>query len=580
MEKNSFNATWVGTLPAAVQTFLNGRGGKGDVYAYDWAYRLVDARYDVTNPATEVTSPGSQTYVKLVQYGLDGVGNRTQVQLTPPTPPTSTSYASDVMNQYTTVGGVSRTHDLNGNVSDDGTYQWKYDYLNRVTEVINKGTAQTIATYRTDPLGRRVEKAISGGATTRYLLDGQHVVEEYDGSDAWKARYVFEDGWDQPRSMDRADVADVDGDANTTEVLRFHYAQNALGSVSELSQPSGAVVEWTTYDVYGMPTIRNAQGGIVSLSAVGNPFLFTGREWEAESATYSYRARQYDPERGRFLQRDPSGYVDGLGLYLYCSAAPTTRVDPAGLDDDGPAPWVTRPWPGDSKEDQAKWGDEQAQKALEEAKKAYDAGDKGAAREWLRAAAAMAEYACYCRDYSEFDIFLGGLGAGLLAFAIEELTDPLNYIPGGAVAKGGGRLVKLVKKAVKGAEGAAEAGRDVAKVVDKAAEAERAADKAADAAAKGGKVYEVPGSDTPSGKPYVGRTTQPEPKSRGKADGRDRSKARVVDEYDPKNTPEGRLKEQDAIDRAGGVDKLDNKRNEVAPEKRAEVERRAKEGAK
>ena len=29
MEKNTFNATWMATLPAAVQAFLGGRSGKG-----------------------------------------------------------------------------------------------------------------------------------------------------------------------------------------------------------------------------------------------------------------------------------------------------------------------------------------------------------------------------------------------------------------------------------------------------------------------------------------------------------------------------------------------------------------------
>ena len=122
MEKNSFNATWIATLPAAVQTFLGGRNGKGDVYAYDMAYRLVDARYDVTNPLTEVQNPGTQAFGKLVQYTIDGLGNRSQTQTTPPTPPSPVTYATDVVNQYTKVGGVTRTHDSNGNLTDDGTY--------------------------------------------------------------------------------------------------------------------------------------------------------------------------------------------------------------------------------------------------------------------------------------------------------------------------------------------------------------------------------------------------------------------------------------------------------------------------
>ena len=108
MEQNSFNATWLATLPTAVQTFLGARNGKGDVYAYDRAYRMVDARYDVTNPQAEVSTPGSQTYVQLIGYTLDGLGNRSQVQTTLwGGAPATTTYASDVVNQYTAVGGVS-----------------------------------------------------------------------------------------------------------------------------------------------------------------------------------------------------------------------------------------------------------------------------------------------------------------------------------------------------------------------------------------------------------------------------------------------------------------------------------------
>ena len=211
MEKNTFDAAWIATLPAQVQTFLNGRNTKGDVYAYDWAYRLVDARYDVTNPLQEVQNPGSQPFVKNVAYTLDGLGNRSQVLTTPPTPPSTVTYAADVVNQYTAVGGVARTHDNNGNLKDDGTYVFSYDFENRLVQVRQSGTLTLIADYHYDALGRRVEKVLAAGTTTRYLLDGVEAVEEYDAVGNWQARYVYEDGIDRPRCMDRADIADVNG---------------------------------------------------------------------------------------------------------------------------------------------------------------------------------------------------------------------------------------------------------------------------------------------------------------------------------------------------------------------------------
>ena len=331
MEKNTFDAAWIATLPAQVQTFLSGRNGKGDVYAYDWAYRLVDARYDVTNPLQEVQNPGSQPFVKNVAYTLDGLGNRSQVLTTPPTPPSTVTYAADVVNQYTAVGGVARTHDNNGNLKDDGTYVFSYDFENRLVQVRQSGTLTLIADYHYDALGRRVEKVLAAGTTTRYLLDGVEVVEEYDAVGNWQARYVYEDGIDRPRCMDRADIADVNGNQNTTEVLRFHYHQQALGSVTEVTQPTGAVVEWVTYDVYGQPTIRDQQGNGITQSAIGNPYLFTGRKYDSEDGLYFYRARAYDPRTGRFLQRDPLHYTDSLTLYAYVGASPTCWVDPLGL---------------------------------------------------------------------------------------------------------------------------------------------------------------------------------------------------------------------------------------------------------
>ena len=229
MEKNTYDATWMATLPANVQAFLTPRNGKGDVYAYDWAYRLSNARYDVTNPATEVANPGSQAYAKLVTYTLDGLGNRSQVQTTVvPGAPVTVSYSTDVVNQYTAVGGVNRTHDNNGNLSDDGTRIFRYDYANRITRRSSRRRTPRSRPTGSTLWGRRVEKAVNGGATTRFVYDGQHILEEYDGNDVLQAKFTFEDGIDVPRTMDRADIADVDGDSNTTEVLRFAYHQNAL----------------------------------------------------------------------------------------------------------------------------------------------------------------------------------------------------------------------------------------------------------------------------------------------------------------------------------------------------------------
>jgi hypothetical protein len=97
----------------------------------------------------------------------------------------------------------------------------------------------------------------------------------------------------------------------------------------------------------------------------------------------------------------------------------------------------------------------------------------------------------------------------------------------------------------------------------------------AETATETGKIYRVPGEQTKSGRPYIGRTKRASPAERGKGanDGRNRGgDTEVIDKYDPKNPGEGAYKEQKAIDKEGGIENLDNKRNEVRPDRMKDLE--------
>ena len=66
-------------------------------------------------------------------------------------------------------------------------------------------------------------------------------------------------------------------------------------------------------------------------SKYGNPFMWTGQAFDQNTRQYHFWARAYSPHLGRWLQRDPLGYVDGVGLYEYAISDPVGFVDPAGL---------------------------------------------------------------------------------------------------------------------------------------------------------------------------------------------------------------------------------------------------------
>jgi len=74
------------------------------------------------------------------------------------------------------------------------------------------------------------------------------------------------------------------------------------------------------------------RGGVTQTSdPLGQHWGFTGRFQDEESGLWYYRARYYDSERGRFMQRDPLGYSEGPSLFVYADNRPATQRDPMGL---------------------------------------------------------------------------------------------------------------------------------------------------------------------------------------------------------------------------------------------------------
>ncbi|WP_040015960.1 RHS repeat domain-containing protein [Desulfobacter postgatei] len=288
-----------------------------EAYQYDNSYRLIDYKVGTLSGST-VSVPMTQT-----AYDLDCLGNWDSKT----TDGTTQSRTHNMVNELTAIGGVSLDYDDNGNVIEDERYTYVYDEENRLQRVTRRSDSQIVGIYQYDALGRRVDKQASPTGTvteTLYFYDDARVIEEQSTLAATQAEYIYGNYIDEVLVMSRGGQL-------------YYYHQNALWSVAAITDSLANVVERYTYDAYGCVTITDGANNPVPPnawniphSAIDNPYMFTGRELDEEIGLYYYRARYYDCEKGRFLQRDVLGYVDGMNLYEYTRSNSKNLVDPFG----------------------------------------------------------------------------------------------------------------------------------------------------------------------------------------------------------------------------------------------------------
>ena len=168
-----------------------------------------------------------------------------------------------------------------------------------------------------DPFGRRSQKSGPLG-TTNYLYDGLNVLEDVDNSGNVLARYTQGPGTDQPLAEFRS---------GTTS----YYQQDALSSVTSLTNSAGALANTYSYDSFGKLT--------ASTGTIINPFQYTGREFDPETGIYEYRARYLDQSVGRFISEDPVRFGSGVNFYPYVDNNPVGEIDALGLFPKGKDKW-------------------------------------------------------------------------------------------------------------------------------------------------------------------------------------------------------------------------------------------------
>ena len=269
---------------------------------------LHDYTYDVLNRLTQATNPLPTNPLETFNY--DPVGNRTNSNQ-------NGASAFNSANELLEDANFTYQYDNNGNLTrkvaktGGAIIVYEYDAENRLVRVVSPSNT---ANYRYDGLGRRVEKEVITGTTTvtKYVYDNEDILLELNGSNAIVARYTHGPGIDEPLIMEKNSQS-------------FYHHADGLGSITDLTNQTGTVVQRYTYSSFGKIESQLDPNFV-------QPYTFTSREFDTETGLFYYRKRYYDPTIGRFSSEDPAGFGGGINFYTYVSENPIGRTDPFGLD--------------------------------------------------------------------------------------------------------------------------------------------------------------------------------------------------------------------------------------------------------
>ncbi|WP_447403059.1 DNRLRE domain-containing protein (plasmid) [Lysinibacillus sp. fkY74-1] len=293
-------------------------------------WRTNSYEYDKNQQITKVTNnDGTVTYMYdplnqlikeqysnglSISYTYDSVGNRTSKTILQNGISTTTSYSYNNANQMKTAGDKTYNVSDNGNVENDGVFQYVWNAFDQLTE-IKSLTGATIASYRYDENGRRVFSKDSNGETYyRYNGLTNQVLFEEDASGVITKSYTYDDNG-SPLTM-------------TYMGLTYYYLTNYRGDVLALTDKKGDIVAEYTYDAWG--NIMSQKGNMASI----NPYRYASYRYDEDTKQYYLMARYYNPNTGVFLSLDPirGDTIDPLTLngYAYANNNPVMNIDPNG----------------------------------------------------------------------------------------------------------------------------------------------------------------------------------------------------------------------------------------------------------
>jgi len=258
-------------------------------------------------------------------YDYDANGNRTTATFSGTKYTNTIATASNRLDATTGPGPAkSIIHDLNGNLTNDGTVVYTYNALGRMSSA-TVGTAKTAYLY--NGLGQRVRQVTGTAGDPAGLLaydEAGHIIGEYNSASG-RAGKEFVYLGDIPVGVLEQVVTDQVHATNVYYVYSDHLNTPRLITRS----PDGKMVwRWDSSDPFGLmpPNDNPAELGVFTFN-----LRMPGQYFDKRTQLFYNYFRDYDPQTGRYVQSDPIGLEGGINTYSYVEGDPVGYSDPDGL---------------------------------------------------------------------------------------------------------------------------------------------------------------------------------------------------------------------------------------------------------
>ncbi len=228
-------------------------------------------------------------------------------------------------------------YDADGNLTNDGRWQYVWDAENRlITMIVNTNIGpQYTLTFAYDPEGRRISKVVStngvGIRTNIFLYDGWNLVATVSPSDALINSFM----WGPDLSGQAGGAPNGAGGVGGlleatyygTSTTNCFPAYDGNGNIMALvNAANGQIVANYEYGPFG--EVIRTTGPMAKL----NPIRWSTKYQDDESDLIMYPYRPYKASTGTWLSRDPMQELGGLNLYEFADNDGINKADSDGRE--------------------------------------------------------------------------------------------------------------------------------------------------------------------------------------------------------------------------------------------------------